>query len=385
MTSPGSGDGRTLASLIALGIACHSVLGGSRVVVSLAALAQHASAFTVGALLALYALLPMLLAVAVGRLVDRKGMLLPMRLGCVGLAIGALLPAVLPWTPILFVSAAILGISFMSYQVAAQKGTGALGGPADRSRNFSMLAMGYSVSGFIGPLIAGFAIDQWGFRVAFGVLAALPVIPAVMLSTGQIRLPHPERAAAGRLAPGGVRIILREPILRRVLLINVLFAMGWDLHTIFVPIFGAKIGLSASEIGAVLSTFAAATFVVRLAMPTLMRYRSEQQVLVGALVVAGAVYVVYPLAASALAMAALSFVLGLGLGSGQPMVMSLLHNNSPAGRVGEAVGLRMALVQASSVFVPLAFGALGTTLGLAPVFIAVGIGIAGGGLLARQR
>jgi MFS family permease len=296
-----------------------------------------------------------------------------------------LLPAVLPWLPVLFVSAAILGISFMSYQVAAQKGTGALGTTAERSRNFSMLAMGYSVSGFIGPLLAGFAIDRWGFRVAFAVLAMLPVIPAVMLSTGRIRLPRVDPGVAGRFVPGGVQEIFREPVLRRVLTMNVLFAMGWDLHTIFVPIYGAKLGLSASQIGAVLSVFAAATFVVRLAMPMLMRYRTEEQVLVGALVVAGIVYLLYPLAGSALAMTALSFVLGLGLGSGQPMVMSLLHTNSPPGRVGEAVGVRMAMVNASSVVVPLTFGALGSTLGLTPVFIAVGLALSGGAFLARTR
>jgi hypothetical protein len=43
------------------------------------------------------------------------------------------------------------------------------------------------------------------------------------------------------------------------------------MHSIFVPIYGERIGLSASEIGLVLSSFAAATFVVRLAMGTIAR------------------------------------------------------------------------------------------------------------------
>ena len=322
---------------------------------------------------------------AAGRLIDRKGILVPMRVGCVGLMIGAMLPAALPWLPVLFMSAPLLGVSFMAWQVAAQKGTGALGDPVDRARNFSMLAMGYSISGFVGPLIAGFAIDQWGFRVAFALLAALPLVPAIVLSTRRLQLPNLERASPGRIAPGGVRALLREPILRRALLINLLFAMGWDLHSIFVPIFGAKLGLSASQTGIVLATFAAATFVVRLGIPMLMRYRSEQQVLVGALAVAGVVYMLYPLAGNALGMAALSFVLGLGLGIGQPMVMSQLHTNAPAGHVGEAVGVRMALVQGSSVFMPLTFGALGTSLGLTPVFLAVGASLAAGAWFWRRR
>src|SRR5262249_19169481 len=54
------GTTRSLAALILLGIANHSVLTGSRVIVSLDALSMGASPFTVGVLMSLYALLPML-------------------------------------------------------------------------------------------------------------------------------------------------------------------------------------------------------------------------------------------------------------------------------------------------------------------------------------
>src|SRR4030095_15355215 len=85
----GSGrESRTLAILIPLGIANHAVLSGSRVTVSLEALSMGASPFTVGVLMALYALLPMLLAVAAGRFSDRVGMRRPMLIGTAGIALG---------------------------------------------------------------------------------------------------------------------------------------------------------------------------------------------------------------------------------------------------------------------------------------------------------
>jgi MFS family permease len=292
-------------------------------------------------------------------------------------------PVLFPGVAALFVSAAVVGVSFMTFQVAAQKATGGLGGPADRARNFSMLAMGYSISGFIGPLVAGFTIDQRGFGAAFAVLAAVPVASTLALSRARLHLPDGEPVATGAAA-GGVLVLLRQPMLRRVFAINALFAMAWDLHTIFVPIYGARLHLSASQIGAVLSTFAAATFVVRLCMPGLMRWRSEHQVLTIALFVAGVVYLAFPFATTAWALGVLSFVLGLGLGSGQPMVMSLLHTHAPAGRIGEAVGVRMSLVQTMAVAVPLLFGALGTSLGLTPVFWSVGLFLAAGGFLSRR-
>ena len=136
--------------------------------------------------------------------------------------------------------------------------------------------------------------------------------------------------------------------------------MGWDLHTIFVPIYGSKIGLSAAQIGMILASFAAATFVVRLAMlPWIARAGNEATMLMAALVCGGAVFLAFPFLTSALALASLSFVLGFALGSGQPIVLSLLHANAPPGRVGETVGMRMSLMQSMAVAVPLVFGALG--------------------------
>ena len=272
--------------LILLGIANHAVLSGSRVTVSLAALDKGATPLTVGVLMALYALLPMVLAVSAGRFSDRVGVRQPMLFGTTAIAVGAALPIAFPGLPILFASAAILGTGFMIFQVAAQNVTGELGGPAERARNFSLLALGYSTSGFIGPLVAGLAIDHLGFGSTFAVLAAVPFIPLVVLARGGLALPGPHRHD-GPVHHGGVRALLRHRTLRRLFAINALFAAGWDLFTVFVPVYGARIGLSASEIGLVLSTFAAATFVVRFLMPRIARSYSEQQVLTIALFVAG--------------------------------------------------------------------------------------------------
>jgi hypothetical protein len=66
------------------------------------------------------------------------------------------------------------------------------------------------------------------------------------------------------------------------------------------------------------------------------------------------------------------------------MVMSLLHTHAPPGRMGEAAGVRMSLVQSMSVAVPLVFGALGASVGIAPVFWSVGVCLMTGGVLARR-
>jgi MFS family permease len=375
---------RTLAALMAVGIANHVLLSGARVAVSLDALARGASAALVGLLMALFALLPMLLAIHAGRLADRAGVRRPMLWGTAGGIAAMLLPAVWPGLPALFAASLLAGVSFMLFQVPAQRAVGDLGEADERAANYSWYALGFSVSGFAGPLIAGFAIDHLGFRAAFALLAVLPALALAALARRLVRLPAP-RAHDEEARPTGMFDLLRHPVLRRLFALNALFALGWDLHTVFIPIYGTRIGLAASEIGAILAAFAAATFVVRLAVPWFGAGWAPMGVLRVALFVAAAVYLALPFTASTLALAALSFVLGLGLGIGQPVVMSQLHEHAPPGRVGETVGLRMSLIQTMAVSVPLVFGALGTTVGLVPVFASVGVFLGLGGIAARRR
>jgi MFS family permease len=374
----------TLAALVTLGTINHIVLSGSRVTITLQALREGASTATVGLILALFALLPMLCAVAAGRLSDRIGIRKPMLGGSIGLVAGTLLPIVFPGLAVLFVSACVIGLSFMVGQVAAQNATGELGPPSERAQNFSLLALGYAISGFLGPLVAGFTIDHGGFLAAFGLLAVLPLVPITVLGRGMLTLPGPHPAYA-RAVSGGALELLMHPKLRRVFVINVLLAMAWDLNQIVIPVYGNQIGLSASAIGLILASFGAATFIVRLAMPWIVRRANEHQVLTLALVIGGAVYFAFPFSHSALTLMTLSFCLGLGLGMSQPMVMSLLHAHAPAGRMGEAAGVRMSLVQAMAVAVPLTFGALGSAIGLQYVFWSVGLCLAAGGAYSRKR
>ena len=383
MSAPAGHSRRTLPALISLGVLNHIVLSGSRVTVSLYALSLSQSPFVVGTLMGLYSFLPMLLAVGAGRLSDRIGVRRPLAIGSLGIAIGAALPWIYPGLPVLFATTTLIGLSFMVFQVAAQNATGALGPPSERAKNFSLLALGYSISGFTGPLLAGLLIDHADFTLTFLVLALLPLVPVAILARGGLALPPPHPAHQ-RAVKSGVVELFRHRRLRRVFIINALFAVAWDLHTFFIPVYGARLELSASRIGVILAAFAAATFAVRLVMPWIARRFAEFEVLTTALFVAGAAYALFPFVASVGALMAISFTLGLALGSGQPMVMSLLHGLAPAGRMGEAAGVRMSIINASTFAVPLIFGAIGSSLGIGPVFWLVGVGLAGGGFFARR-
>jgi hypothetical protein len=54
-----------------------------------------------------------------------------------------------------------------------------------------------------------------------------------------------------------------------------LLGSAWDLFVFAMPIYGTAIGLSASTIGLILSAFALATFIVRMALPWISRRLRE--------------------------------------------------------------------------------------------------------------
>ncbi len=376
---------RTLYLLIFITLLNHSVFGGTRVAVSLYAIRLGATPFTVGVLMALYAALPTLFAVSLGRLTDRIGARAPMLAGSVLLAAGTSIPFFWENLAALYVASVLIGSSFMMYHVPLQHIVGYIGPPEDRPLNFSIVALGFSVSGFAGPMIAGFGIDWIGHPATFAVFAAFPLVPAAVLALNRLRLPRPHAHGAPAEPGRSVADLLRQRELRRIFVASSLLAMAWDMFTFAMPIYGSRIGLSATSIGVVLGSFSVATFVIRTFIPALSRRLTAWPMLTASLAIAGATFFLFPLLERAALLMALAFVLGLGLGMSQPMVMSLLHSTAPAGRVGEAVGVRMTLVNMSQSCMPLLFGALGAALGMAPVFWATALLLSAGALYARRR
>jgi len=376
---------RTLYLLIFVTLLNHSVFAGTRVAGSLYAIHLNATPFTVGALMALYALLPMFFAVTMGRWTDRIGARVPMLIGSIAIGAGASLPFLWPGMPALYVASVLIGSGFMMYQVAAQHIVGYIGKPEDRPVNFSLSALGFSISGFVGPMLAGFGIDEIGYIATFAVLAGFPLVPIAVLGLDKLRLPQPHIQASPRDPRHRVADLLRHRELRPVFITIGLLAAAWDMFTFAIPVYGSSIDLSASSIGLVLGSFSAATFLIRGLLPAISRRLTAWPLLAASLAIAAASFLLCPLIERAGLLMAVAFLLGLGLGMSQPMVMSLLHNTVPPGRVGEAVGVRMTLVNISQIAIPLLFGALGTALGMLPVFWATSLLLSGGSWYAKRR
>jgi MFS family permease len=368
-----------LARLILAQVCLHACMAGTRMAAPLLALRQGYSPVAVGVLLALFALTQVFLALPAGRFADRHGLRRPVGFSVLAACTGAGLAAAFPVFPVLCLSALMTGGATGAAVIALQRHVGRAASGATQLRQvFSWLSIGPAVSNFIGPFSAGLLIDHagpiagsiWGYRAAFFLMAVLPVASWVL-----VRRTH--ELPAKKVPPAdGVQSkawdLLREPKFRRLMLVNWFLSSCWDVHTFVVPVLGFERGISASVIGSILGAFALAAAAIRLVMPLVAAQLREWKVLVVAMLATAALFGVYPLMPSALAMGLCSIFLGFALGTVQPMIMSMLHQITPSPRHGEALGLRLMVINASSVAMPILFGSAGAVAGVAVVFWATG-------------
>ena len=367
-----------LLRLILAQVCLHAAMTGTRLAAPLLALREGYSPAAVGVLLALFALTQVFLALPAGRFADRHGLRRPLGIAVSAATAGAALAGAWPVFPVLCLAALLTGGATGIAVIALQRHVGrAATNPTELKQVFSWLAIAPAAANFVGPFATGLLIDHagpvpgdlLGYRVAFGLLALLP-IACWLLARGTTELPL-SRPAAGAPRPRAWDL-LGQPMFRRLLFVNWLQSASWDVHTFVLPLLGHERGLSASMIGTLLGAFAVAAAGIRLVLPLVASRFSERGVIAAANVVTALVFAVYPLMSSALGMGACSVVLGIALGAVQPMVMSMLHQITPHARHGEALGLRVMTLNASSVAMPMLFGAAGAFIGVAGVFWVVG-------------
>jgi MFS family permease len=364
--------------ILFLGLLMWMSFMGSRVLMSLMALELGASSAAIGMLIALYALGPLLLSVYSGKVVDRFGSYRPIVFGLIGLAAGLVIPYLVPTFAALCVAALLMGIAFVFLNIAMQNLVTSFGDAEARTRNVSLQSLAISLAALLGPLLVGISIDHRGHVPTFLYLALIVVCAWIgwMLCRGLVSR---QGRGAKHGAGGGILNLLEQPRLRNVIVTSALVVAGIDLYTFYMPIYGHAVGLSATMIGIVLGAHAAATFVVRIFLPLLLRRWDEDRVMTASMLLAGATFLMFPFVERVTSLLLLSFVLGLGLGVGQPLSVIMTYNRAPAGRTGEALGLRFSLVNLTHMIIPLAFGTIGSALGLVTVFLANSALMLGGG------
>ena len=387
---------RELARLICAHLCLHGSMAGMRMATPLLALHLGHGPLMVGILLALFSLSQVFLAIPFGGYADQHGLRRPMGLAVVAAVAGAALSACWPRFEVMCVSALLMGGASGMASIALQRHVGRMAQSATELKQvFSWLAIGPAVSNFLGPVLAGLLIDfasrLWGgasadlggFRSAFVMMALLPLLTWYWIR-GAMELPAPVRAAGAVAQP--VWHLLRNAAMRRLLIVNWLLSSCWDVHTFVVPVLGHERGFSASVIGTILGAFAVAAALIRVVIPWLAKHLHEWVVLTGSMLCTAVLFAAYPFLNSPWSMGLCSVLLGIVLGAVQPMIMSTLHQITPDAQHGQALGLRLMILNLSSVLMPMMFGTVGAVVGVSLVFWTTGALVGGGaGMAWRMR
>jgi MFS family permease len=352
----------------------------AQMLLALYALDRGAQPFAVGVLAATYSVFPMLLSWQVGKLADRFGSRWPLMFGAACGTFGMLVAYCMPGLSALYIASAMYGLMHAFSNVSLQNLVGLLSDSQNRTKNFSNFSLVTSVYIFLGPLLAGFLIDYSGYAVTCLDLALLSLVPVMILTIWGRALPKGSRTSRHA---GNVKDLLAESGLWRVMVTSSLITTGIDLFQFYMPIYGHDIGLSASGIGVVLSMYAVSSFIVRIAIPSLIARFTEEKVLAYAFYCGAVSLLLVPFFKSTAVLMLVSFAFGLGMGSGQPITLMQAFSNSAEGRSGEALGLRVTVNHLTRVIVPVIFGSIGSVFGLFPVFWSNALLLASGGAVTR--
>lgn len=358
-----------------------AVRAGNMVLV-LYALKLGSSAFVIGLLGAMFAVLPMIFSMPAGKLADRFGSRAPLLVCAVGSGLGLLVPWAFPGFTAMFIASAMMGLS-LAMVVPLQNLMGLISTPETRARNFANFSLGMGIANLLGPLIGGFFVDLAGPVTTCLYLSLLNVAVVVMLLGWGKRLPRAP-AEPGK-AKGSVYGMLKIANVRRAIATSSLINVGRDLYQFYFPVYAHNIGLSASMIGIVQAFNFGAELTIRFFLARLLKKFKEEQLLAYSFFIGAISLVLMPFFQSVPVLIVLSFMLGIGMGCGQPIITMLMYSYSPKGRTGEALGLRMSFIHLTKLVGPVVFGAIGSVLGLAAMFVMNSLVMTAGGLLSRPR
>ena len=346
----------------------HMTFSGMRLAVALDAIRMETSPALVGTITALFAFLPMLGSVLMGRYIDRRGSA-GITLICTSLLAGvAMLAAFLPHLAVLALAGLVTGGAYISMHIVNQQSVGRYSKPGNRPASFALSATAFAASSAIAPLATGFAIDHTGYRWTYIMLAALPLISMLFIFSGRLKVLAPRVQQSRAAETGSVLDLLRNDKLRRIYMINVLFATSWDVFLFMSPLYGASLNISASQIGMIIATFSSATFAVRLFAGPLSRVLTPWQLLLVSMTLNGVASLAFGLVALVPLMMMFAFTMGLGHGLANPMMSTLLYEASPPNRIAEVTGLRTSVSMGLQFALPMAAGSLGALIGIAPLF-----------------
>jgi MFS family permease len=333
----------------------------------------------VGVITGASAVLPMLLAVSIGRFVDRGFDALTARFGslvilgcCLGYRLSqAELAELLFFTAFLGVGHTLLMVSQQMIVVRSARND------ASRETAFGHYMVATAMGQGIGPLIVGWLggslqIPPTRFLFAIAGVLALVGLAIAFLIRGRAQ----EAGRKGGSAPPmPVRELLGMRGVPTLMIASIITVTAQDLITIFLPLLGAQRGIDVANVGALLMVRSVTAVVSRAFYPAMMRAAGRVPLTVGTMAAAsfGLVLLASPVPLPMLYVAIA--LAGFGLGIAATLSISNMVDIVPAGARGVALSLRITGNRVGQVSFPIAAGVIAAAMGTGGIFAIMAMGL----------
>lgn len=400
---------RWFGLLVLITVLGQAVFNGGRVLLSWRVLDFGGSAATVGWFTAAFSLVPLIIALPAGKLVDSHRATEVMYSGLVATVIAAAVMALSPNLPILLLGYVALGFAHMTTLIAAQGMVSHLrGGVAGLDSLFAYFTLGISVGQFLGIVGAGLLTpnhDGSAMTATTSALWAMTGIGAVALvigwpvatayrrheanataevqaassteyspaSTVSDRSRMEERRPAQAEASGAsVLSILRIDGMSSAMAVSIAVIVAIDLLTAYVPVLGRELGFSVAEVTAILGARSGLAIISRALMPTVLRRANRNRVLIIAVCAGVLPLLAMPWLQSAWLMVIAVGICGLAWGFVMPMSMTWVSSLVDAEVRAQALSIRLMGNRLAQVILPPVAGLGATAMGAGSVFLGAG-------------
>jgi MFS family permease len=366
-----------LLPLLACAVLSQAALNLSRPLVTYRVIGLGGDALAVGLVTAAFAVLPLVVAMPLGRLTDRlRGLSLVLACGPLLLAGGALLMSTTGTVLALAFSSAVLGLGQLVFMVGAQAIVARWSPDNLLDRGFGWFTAAVAFGQLFGPLIAGGLLgDASGAqlaeasRTAFWVAAGLALLPMPLVGLIAVRTRSLRGAKSERPATVSIessRQLVRRPGVGAGMYASLALLSTVDILTAYLPLIGERSGISPAAVGVLLALRSAATIFSRLLLDRMLRRWTRQQLIV--LSAAGSAIALAVVPVSGVGFAGMGAALlagGFLLGVGQPLTMSVLARAVPDNARSSVLALRMVANRMGQVAVPSVAGVVAASAGAA--------------------
>lgn len=373
-------DYRFIAALLTTAFLEQVVISVMRVTTSYRAIELGLSPVWLGVITAAFAILPIFLAVKVGRYIDRgndartawigTGLLI---VACAGFALAPSLATLLMFT-------SVLGIGHMLLTITLQVLCTRQGGTRGLDRILGNYMVANAVGQGVGPYIVGWAggaasIPPTEFLFTLGLIGAcFAFLSSLMLRSAP--------AKAGRMEgskPVPLRDILRFPGLLVVLFVSVTTVIAQDLVVVYLPLLGTERGMPVDAVGTLLAVRAVASMLSRFLFARLNDLMGRQRLMIVSVFASAVTYAAlaapFPFAAMAVVIAAAGFSLGISI----TVTISSLLALATGQVVGTANSLRIMGNRLGQFVIPFLAGLIAAATGVGGIFLIIGLSLAASG------